>query len=193
MLKNSKLCLLNFLILTRQNEFDKLIFMKEKFYIFLDIDGVLWDWNYRMSEIIEKEKNPSRIISEFNPQSVNALSYLVSKISKNYDCSIVISSTWRNDMAHTEKVLKSSGLIYKKPFLSTPITNEPGKRGEKEILPMTKRLNGNFLIIDDEYFDFKKFFPEEKIIKTNINFGSLKPEQVIDWCKNNLKSQEMEL
>lgn len=165
--------------------------MKEKFYIFLDIDGVLWDWNYRMREINKKEKKHSKIISNFNPESVNALNYLISKINKNYDCYIVISSTWRSNMPFTENMLKSSGLKYDKPFLSTPISNEPIKRGEKEIFPMTKKLNGNYLIIDDEYFDFEKIFPKEKIIKTNIQFGSLKPEQVIDWCNNYLKSQEM--
>ena len=82
--------------------------------------------------------------------------------------------------------------MYKKPFLSTPITNEPAKRGEKEILPMTKDLKGNYLIIDDEYFDFQKFFPKEKIIKTNIQHGSLTTKQVFDWCNNNLKSQKKE-
>ena len=167
--------------------------MKDKFYIFLDIDGVLWDWNFRMDEVLKYDQNPTKKISQLNPESINALSYLVSKINKEFDCSIVISSTWRCDMEHTEKVLKSSGLIYKKPFLSTPITDDPAKRGEKEILPMTKNLNGNYLIIDDEYFDFKKFFPEEKIIKTNIQYGSLNSKQVIEWCKDNLKNKEKEI
>ena len=48
---------------------------KENFYIFLDIDGVLWDWNWRKNEF--KNGNSKQMLAnKFNPESIAAINFL---------------------------------------------------------------------------------------------------------------------
>lgn len=159
--------------------------MKPKFYIFLDIDGVMYDWNVIKSNNLSF----SGIIDKFSVQSVNALNYLTKQLSIDYIPVIVISSTWRHDMFRTIKILKSNGVnLDLKNLSSTPITNEPRKRGE-EILSFLTTVKDcqNFVIIDDEMFDYEKHFTKDKIIKTNIQNDCLKVRHINDFfSKNNL-------
>lgn len=158
----------------------------ENFYIFLDIDGVMYDWNYLINNNIKN----AGIIKTFNPESVKALNYLIEKLSFNYNVSLVISSTWRKDMGETVRTLIKNGLKTNlRKIFNTPITYHPNFRG-LEILQFleNKKDNHNFVIIDDEMFDYLKHFKKEKIIKTDIFKGSLNMEMVENFLKNNVKN-----
>ena len=158
----------------------------ENFYIFLDIDGVLYDWNYLISNNI---KNPG-IIKTFNPESIKALNYLIEKLSLNYNVALVISSTWRRDMGETVRTLIKNGLKTNlRKIFNTPITYHPNCRG-LEILQFleNKKDNKNFVIIDDELFDFLKHFPMQKIIKTDMFKESLNINMVERFLNDNIKN-----
>lgn len=153
---------------------------KEKFYVFLDIDGVLWDWQWLKAEYTRGLKKQT-IITVFNPNSISALNFLLATLEKNYDCQLVISSTWRYDMQKTNSTLRKNGLKYDKELLATPTSTSPEKRSY-EILDF---LNGaktkNLLIIDDESFDYSANFSIKNIIKTNIANHSLNKQDVLNW------------
>ena len=68
---------------------------RENFYLFLDVDGVLWDWKWRIEMIKEGKIKKGGLITNFNPKSVHALNTLIEYLNENYNCKIVISSTWR--------------------------------------------------------------------------------------------------
>ena len=141
----------------------------ESFYIFLDIDGVLYDWNFIIETVKDASNKRGGIIDKFSPKSIDALNYLISELNSIYDVTLVISSSWRINMKKTSNVLIKNGLKYYKDFEKTPITNTPNERG-KEILSYlnAKKNPSNFVIIDDESFDFSKYFSTYNIIKTNI-------------------------
>ena len=75
----------------------------KNYYIFLDIDGVLWDWEYIKYITINQTKH-HKIIQDFNPKSINTLNHLINTMRKQkYNVTLVISSTWRNNMHFTIK------------------------------------------------------------------------------------------
>ena len=151
--------------------------------IFLDIDGVMYDWNNIKSNNI----NISGIVDKFSKQSVDALNYLTKQLSTEYTPVIVISSTWRRDMFFTIQTLKANGVsLDLRNLTCTPISIHPEKRG-LEILRVlnTAQNKQNYVIIDDESFDFAEHFPKHKIIKTNIFNDSLNKNKVDTFFQNN--------
>ena len=72
----------------------------EKFYIFLDIDGVLYDWVFIKNEINQGRIKMGGLIRHFNPQSIYALNYLIDGLNKLYDVNLVISCI----LIHTYRV-----------------------------------------------------------------------------------------
>lgn len=154
---------------------------KENFYIFLDIDGVLWDWKWRMNQIKEGKIENRAFAVEFNPESIQALNFFISELEKNYNCKLVISSTWRNDMQMTESVLQANGLKYSGELNATPISENPKNRGNEILAFLGSSKTENFVIIDDESFDFKQKFSKDKIIKTSLQDKSLTKKEVEEW------------
>lgn len=155
--------------------------MKPKFFIFLDIDGVMYDWNYLVGNNIKN----GGIIKTYNPESIKALNLLIERLSTCYTPVLVISSTCRRDMLFTVKTLKDNGFIVNLRIYSTPISSTPEKRG-LEILSFLKmqKDNQNFVIIDDERFDYKEHFSLDKIIKPNMFTGSLNCDMVDNFLKH---------
>ena len=155
---------------------------KEKFYLFLDIDGVLWDWPWRLSEIKRGNIKDGSLITHFHPESVSALNSLIAYINKQYDCNLVISSSWRRLFSTTISTLNKNKVALPTSVDSTPFAHFPHKRG-KEIQTYLKgkENNSNFLIIDDKHHDFDKFFSPESIIKTSIYDESLRHHHVQNW------------
>lgn len=153
--------------------------MKDKYYIFLDIDGVLWDFQYRVSAIKEGIIPKREILSSFNPKSIDALNNLIALTDKNFEPELVISSSWRENMFETKKILFENGLEYNKPINSTPWNLNPLFRG-KEILEYLDYVGrtDNYVVIDDFSFDFSSTLIKENIIKTNIANGSLNNEHI---------------
>ena len=145
----------------------------KNFYVFLDIDGVMYDWDYITEEINAGRVKRGGIVKKLKPESVNALNYLVSNLEKRYNTQIVISSTWRNNLERAAEILKANGFECKNEITGTPISLSPEKRGEEILEFLKEKQNYDFVIIDDEMFDFKKHFSEDKIIKCEIYHSAL--------------------
>ena len=160
--------------------------MKKTFYIFLDIDGVLYDWDYIINEMDSGRMKKGSFIDKFKPESIEALNFLIREQSKNYNVQLVISSTWRFFMEKTILILKRNGLQYNGPIHSTPISNDQSKRGEEILSYLKGKTNYDIVIIDDEKFDFKKHFDGSKIIKTEHYHSALSLNQIKSYiAKNN--------
>jgi hypothetical protein len=155
--------------------------MRENFYIFLDIDGVLWDWPNRISEIEAGNIKKGGIIKEFKPESVSALNVLINSLGKKYDVTLVISSTWRADMAETIVALEKNNLTQVKKIEATRLRTNRIRGVEIKEYLQDKPDKYNYLIIDDEVSDIKAFMGEDKIIKTDMFKKALSMEQVHDF------------
>ena len=160
----------------------------QDYYIFLDIDGVLYDWDYIICEVNAGRMKKGSFIKKFKPESIKALNYLIEQLSKNYNVQLVISSTWRSNLPYTINVLKENGLMYDKKITSTPIS-DPAKRAEQILEYLQGKQNYKFVIIDDEMFDFKKYFKKENIIKTEMFHSALSMKDVVTYLnkESNLK------
>lgn len=155
---------------------------KEYFYLFLDIDGVLWDWKWRMGEIKSGNIKKSQAITQFNPQSIEALNTLIEYIDKDFICNLVISSSWRTFFEETKQILSKNGVKFPALVSKTPIIPKPHCRG-KEILKylVNKNDSQNVLIIDDETKDIEPYFSDHNIIKTDIYSESLRQHHATKW------------
>lgn len=157
---------------------------KTKFFIILDIDGVLFDWKYLKQEMDSNNLKKGGLINNFSPKSMSALNYLIESLEKYYDVTLVISSSWRHSMRKTENALKQNGLVYNKTLENTPLTSTPENRGEEILCYLsTKNRPYDYVIIDDEMFDYHKHFDKNKIIKTHIYKGSLDINMVNKFLK----------
>jgi hypothetical protein len=164
----------------------------KKFYIFLDIDGVMYDWDYIISEVKSGRMKRGESIRKFKPESIDALNLLIGELGKNYNVRLVISSTWRGNLPFAVKTLKNNGLIYEQEVERTPIS-DPAKRGEQILDYLSDKENFDFVIIDDEMFDFKKFFNKEKIIKCEMFHNALSLNMVNEYLDKVISNNEDEL
>lgn len=156
--------------------------MDKRFFIFLDIDGVMFDWDY----ILTKPKKGG-VINDFNPESVKALNKLVSELGKVYRPEIVITSAWRKDMFAVYKAFRDNGVTMSRSvhITSTKLWTDSSYRG-RDILDYLggTTKDKNFVIIDDENFDFDKYFDKSSIIKTNLMHGSLNTDMVDNYLES---------
>lgn len=155
----------------------------KKFYIFLDIDGVLYDWDFIITETNAGRIKRGEFIKKFKPESICALNYLIKELEEQYDVRLVISSTWRSNMVFATKTLKDNGLIFDKEIERTPIY-DPAKRGEQIVDFLSDKKDYDFVIIDDELFDFKNYFSANKIIKCEMFHSALSEDKVENFLKN---------
>lgn len=135
-------------------------------YIFLDVDGVLNNKNHYKKQ---HEKYGGRFFCQnmpFNPKSLENLKWLINKT----DAQIVLDSSWRKSapcMIVLEARLAEYGLkIYDK-------TGETGSRGNEIIDWLFAHTTDDdcFVIIDDEMYDIKDSFNDDKIVKVDPNKG----------------------
>ncbi len=165
---------------------------KENFYLFLDIDGVMWDWPWRIEEIKNGRIRKGAAITEFNPLSVDALNQLIAHLSTEYDCNLVISSTWRACMKQTISTLKKNGVDLPDIIDRTPMSKVSKQRGKEiERYLSDKPHSDNLLIIDDEISDIIKHFSPEQIIKTNMFDESLREHHIKSWIKKHSPESEL--
>lgn len=151
---------------------------KENFYVFLDFDGVLYDIKYLLTEKIKNQEKLFR----YAPDSIDALNKLFALLSTKYTPHLVVSSFWRKKFPFFIEFLKQQGFdIIGIPLTKIDNTTSIFKRG-LEIKNFLERKNNceNFIIIDDFLFDFKKYFPKEKIIKTNMLNDRLTEDKLYD-------------
>lgn len=124
--------------------------------IFLDVDGVLNSVQDRFSWAIESDKHL----------------ILLACIVRRTDAKIVVSSSWRNCglLDTLKKRLNDFSMsIYDK-------TKDIGERG-LEIKDWLDSYSGveSFVILDDEDFDIKSYFPNN-FVKTNEEIGLQKED-----------------
>ena len=157
----------------------------KKFFIFLDIDGVMYDWDYIKAEVDGGNLN-ARGLKQFKPESIEALNLLMDTMRETHKVQLVISSTWRDNAIIP---LYQNGAHLKGAIHSTPVLGDPAHRG-LEIISYLDKLNlkdddYELLIIDDESFDFKTYFTDDQIIKTEMFHGALS----VDMIKNYLNKK----
>lgn len=165
---------------------------KENFYVFLDIDGVLWDWQWRISQMKLGNVKNAYSINIFNPESIEALNTLMDYLDKNYNCELVLSSSWRRAFGFAIKNLNANGVHLPDSVSRTSIDNLTLNRGKRiEMYLKGKDEKGNFLILDDQKRDFKKYFTEGSIIRTNIYTQSLTMAQIQNWIAQRENTPEI--
>jgi hypothetical protein len=142
--------------------------MKESFYIFLDIDGVLAGHDYIKKLTDSGQRAKGGLIKELDPECIDALNFFIFYLSKKYEVDLVISSTWRSDLEDTIEILKFHGLKYDKEITRTGVIDFI--RG-LEVLDYlkNKKNNNNYVVIDDDSFDIAPYIPHSKIIKTSLH------------------------
>lgn len=135
-----------------------------KFYVFLDIDGVLNNYVWIKKVYYSKDPNINKYISKDNVKILN--NFLKTLSLKGFDVVLVISSAWRHDLTKTIKELYHGGLEYSGKFYRTGFGHD-GVRG-LQILDVINALNikQNFVVIDDETTDITPHINSTNIIKT---------------------------
>lgn len=154
---------------------------KQKFFVFLDFDGVLNDienipylWKIGGFFVDEKDKET------FNPESIEALNYLISTLKTEYDVNLVLSTTWRRWFEKAKAVLKNNGLEYSGEIDKTPKMILKKRAFEIMAYLQGKNESQNFVVIDDKSH-LPKYFKNSNSIKTNIINGSLNMSNMLNY------------
>lgn len=103
------------------------IIVKDPFYVFTDVKGVLSD-----QEKILEQYGPYLERAEYpilEASSVQALNNLLASLEENYDTRLIITSKLRKNLPRCINYLKSYGLEYDKPIFATEF--KEGLRSEK--------------------------------------------------------------
>lgn len=158
--------------------------------IFLDFDGVLNGYNRRI-EFIFKIARKFHFIDFLNSIydifGIRTFKVFLLKIICIFTNSkVVLSSSWRKAyyIPYKENDSRGKQLIRKFKFFHIPVIGKTPKvsNGEraieiKEYLEQHKNIK-NFIILDDESFDIKKYYPNNLIL-TSDN------EELIGTCLDN--------
>ena len=163
--------------------------MKSLFCVFLDIDGVLNNYNF-IKEITEKHplsKYPNfNRWAVFDPKSIEGLNYLLTELDKYFEVELVVSSSRNCNMNKTLKQLKDNKVDFSK-ITKISKTEDLNNRAF-EILKHIKNNNicKNFVILDDEMFEYKKYNLDKNLIKTDFKKQSLNIDMVKNYLTNNM-------
>ncbi len=155
--------------------------------LFLDIDGVLNHFSWMKSHITtssekRKQNNSNLFIC---PDNVLALNFLLTSLQeKNYQPSIVISSTHRYYMSRIVSKLKESNLNYKNDFNRTHLA--PLMQRGYVISKFIKNNNvDEFIVIDDRLHEIDNFINKDKILLSDGFFnGGLTHENVFTYINS---------
>lgn len=135
-------------------------------YIFLDVDGVLNNYNHYSKQ---HEKYGGRFFCQnmpFNPKSLENLRDIIDKTGGQ----IVLTSSWRKS-APCMTVLEARLCEYGMKIFDK--TGDTGSRGN-DIIDWLFAHTGEgdeFIIIDDEMYDILDSFNEERIVKIDPRVG----------------------
>lgn len=178
--------------------------MKERFYVFLDIDGTLWDYKSMVTK--------RRSMVSLNPESVSALEVLLESIKNQYNLEFVITSRRRLDWWDCMDFLEFNGFdVYKYFPNRTQVERVETPRGVKiaeymfncekglhDIKPkyfskffqkkrarkVTEQMTDNFVVIDDDMKPLVDYIPRRNIIRTDIRSRALDIEMVETFLKS---------
>ena len=153
--------------------------MRDNFHIFLDIDGVMFDLKY----ILSNRKKIGGIIDNFNPESVKALNYLCNVLSTKFETNLVVTSTWKHSWDKLLNTFDKYGVDISNVKLDSTVTRYNPKFRGREVFEYLgdSYAKGNFVIIDDELFDYYDYFDKSNIIKTNFYNNSLNISMVKEF------------
>ena len=159
--------------------------MKKNYYIFLDIDGVLYDYKFLIPEMENGNIKKGGLIKNFNPKSIYALNFLIKYLEKKYNVNLVITSAWRYNLNLLKEVLLNNGLIFNKEILKIETTEENFRSKEIQLFIKKNKIKNNFVIIDDETQELEGCFNKKNIIKTNIFDDSLNLKHIKNYILQN--------
>lgn len=178
---------------------------KLNYYVFLDIDGTLWDAEYAFR--VHGFAFNTHPTPRLKPESVNALNLLLRSLEASFDTKLIITSKRRHNLNKCVDYLKDNGLDYNKPIFCTD--NSTDARGKKILdfmkengsvpceLPPNANLwtrlqyafsihgNPNYVVLEDEKNLVRNQIPRNRIIYTDHNKQSLTVKQVEQYLKRN--------
>jgi len=176
----------------------------QNYYVFLDIDGTLWDYDHKL-------KNNTGLLK---PESMTALNFLLNKLQEKYAVKIVMTSRKRQHFEKACKLLYDSGLdtqfndIDKTPWeegdragkilsymynQGIKVVYNKSKLEMKLAKLLKKDIFDKYVVLDDEIRKDNKFIPEDKLITPNLYTGSLNKYHVLRFLeREGLSSAEQE-
>ena len=101
---------------------------------------------------------------------VNALNYLINNVSSVFDTTLVLTSARNVDMPLTLEVLKDNDVLLNKVKIDA-IRKIPFDKHRGQLVKeyLTQNPYTNFVVIDDEWFDYREHIYSKNIIKTNYH------------------------
>ena len=145
--------------------------MKDYFFVFLDIDGVLTD--------IDCGIHPRTGLREFKPESVEVLNYLIKKLEEQYIVRVVITSSLIAEMGKLMRMFRIYNVECDHRIWGVPDGETRGEQIKKFLRPEPKETG--YVIIDDDYHDFLGKFDAKRLIKTSRYEGGLSMQLVEDF------------
>lgn len=155
-----------------------------KFYVFLDFDGVMWDFGELKKDGVKSLIN-SLIGFKSSKQCLNALNSLIKALKKKYIPIVVISSERRRNFEKIKNNLINDGII-DCDFDTTELVMFKSRGKIIEEYLKSKGETENFVIVDDFVGSFKQF-DKNKIIKTSLIKGGLSLDKVNKFLNLNTK------
>ena len=177
--------------------------MREQYFVFLDIDGTLVDLkygHYARGPFFRFGEN-----SVLNPESIEALNFLLDSLEQKYDTRLVITSGRRKDLSACVRSLYENGLKYDRAITCTPLSE--GRRGQKIVdfmmtssmprFPKAQKMvdfilrryadHGykNYVVLENDISKIRYEIPPERRIVTNAKSRALQPYQVEKYLKTN--------
>ena len=149
----------------------------DKFYVFLDVDGVL-------------NNDPAGWYDKIETSNVEVFNNFLVKLKEvNFDPVIVVSSNWRLYPDKFEKLQNTFSqlkLDYTGEYLKTEVGLSP-VRGRQIGATLGKyNVENNFVIIDDNLDEIARYYPKYHIIEPSN--GGLKQENIDNFFNNSLPS-----
>lgn len=146
--------------------------MTKLIFVFLDVDGVLNNERY-IVKCYKKHHKPMHMNHvPFDPRCLNNLMILVQTLEhNNYEVKIILSSTWR--LSEIDYEIVNARLAEYGLKLSDKTPNLRAIRGEEIQDFLKDKSYENIIILDDDIFDIKEYFPNN-IVRTNFKLGLTK-------------------
>lgn len=178
---------------------------KLPYYVFLDIDGTLWDARFAYYYYGSGFNNVP--YPRLKKESVEAVNLLLRSLENKYDPTLILTSKKREYMPECIEYLKRYGLDYAKPIISLPFGNNSrgariikymqSQNSKPEHLSKPQNLlaklldsfiikgNQNYVVLEDEYKIIKNTIPSRRLIFSDHNKKSITHKQVEHYLKQN--------
>lgn len=136
--------------------------------LFLDIDGVLNSQDFFINRWEDKNYDHNAISADIDPLTVENLNYLLDNL-EGY--SIILSSSWRVlGLDRTNKALQDKGFKHTIYYKTLRLSYRNGNlsRGD-EIMDFVRKFQvEEFLVLDDESFNYEHTIPHNLFFKTSF-------------------------